>query len=173
MKTIQNLCRQLLEFLRVGQEVILYLLIFVSAFFRNRASLGCELVAIRSQLTFYKESIRQKKPAATTVHPGIPSPVGAAVRGLEWVETCRSLDAAKGGSQMVSESFSPVVALEIAGHRRAPADPPGNACSDPTTQSRKCAVECREDSWAFAASRFRSSLPGYDSQVHGQAERRN
>src|SRR5208283_4812737 len=44
-----------------GQNVIHYALIFVSAFFRNRASLGCELVAIRSQLTFYKESIRQKK----------------------------------------------------------------------------------------------------------------
>lgn len=137
MKTIQNLCRQLLEFLRVGQEVILYALIFVLAFFRNRASLGCELVAIRSQLTFYQEGIRQKKTAATTVHPGIPSPVGAAVRGLEWVETCRSLDAAKDGSQLASERFSPVVALEIAGHRRAPPDPPGNARSDPTTQSRK------------------------------------
>jgi hypothetical protein len=33
----------------------------VSAFLRNRASLGPMLVAIRSQLTFYKESIRQKK----------------------------------------------------------------------------------------------------------------
>ena len=61
MKTIPNLYRQLLSFLRFGQEVIHYALIFVSAFFRNRASLGCELVAIRSQLTFYKESIRQKK----------------------------------------------------------------------------------------------------------------
>ena len=61
MKTIPNLYRQLLSFLRFGQEVIHYVLIFVSAFFRNRACLGCELVAIRSQLTFYKESIRQKK----------------------------------------------------------------------------------------------------------------
>src|SRR6516225_5019287 len=61
MKTIPNLYRQLLSFLRFGQEVIHYALIFVSAFFRNRASLGCELVAIRSQLTFYQESIRQKK----------------------------------------------------------------------------------------------------------------
>jgi putative transposase len=61
MKTIQYLVRQLLGFLRFGQEVILYALIFISAFFRNRASLGYELVAIRSQLTFYKESIRQKK----------------------------------------------------------------------------------------------------------------
>jgi putative transposase len=61
MKTIQNLFRQLSEFLRFGQEVFVYALIFVSVFFRKRASLGCELVAIRSQLTFYKESIRQKK----------------------------------------------------------------------------------------------------------------
>ena len=61
MKTIQYLCRQLLGFLRFGQEVILYAMIFISAFFRDQTSLGCELVAIRSQLTFYKESIRQKK----------------------------------------------------------------------------------------------------------------
>ena len=61
MKTIKSLYLQLLEFLRFAQEVILYALIFVSAFFCNRASLGCELVAIRSQLTFYKENIRQKK----------------------------------------------------------------------------------------------------------------
>ncbi len=43
MKTFQNLFRQLLEFLRFGQEVILYALIFVSAFFRKRASLGCRV----------------------------------------------------------------------------------------------------------------------------------
>ena len=60
MKTIKNLYLQLLVFLRFGQNVIHYVLIFVSAFFRNRASLGCELVAIRSRKS-YKESIRQKK----------------------------------------------------------------------------------------------------------------
>jgi hypothetical protein len=60
MKTIKSLYLQLLVSLRFGQNVIHYALIFVSAFFRNRASLGCELVAIRSQLTFCKESIRQK-----------------------------------------------------------------------------------------------------------------
>jgi Integrase core domain len=32
-----------------------------SAFCPQRASLGCELVAMRSQLTFYRESIRQKR----------------------------------------------------------------------------------------------------------------
>jgi hypothetical protein len=61
IKTIQSPCLLLLEFLRFGQDVILYAPIFVSAFFRNRASLGCELVAIRSQLTFFKEGLRQKK----------------------------------------------------------------------------------------------------------------
>jgi hypothetical protein len=71
MKTIQYLCRQLLELLRFGQEVILYALIFVSAFFRNRASLGCELVAIRSQLTFYKVSIRQKKQTRPRFTPAL------------------------------------------------------------------------------------------------------
>src|SRR6516165_1801572 len=69
MKTIPNLYRQLLSFLRFGQEVIHYALIFVSAFFRQRASLGCEMVAIRSQLTFYKESIRQKRQPHPRFHP--------------------------------------------------------------------------------------------------------
>ena len=61
MKTVQTFYLQVLELLRFVRQVILYTLIFVSAFFRNRASLECELVATRSQLWFYKESIRQKK----------------------------------------------------------------------------------------------------------------
>jgi putative transposase len=61
MKTFQNFYQQVFESLRFGRQVTGYALIFASAFFRNRASLGCELVAIQSQLTFYKESIRQKK----------------------------------------------------------------------------------------------------------------
>jgi hypothetical protein len=69
MKTIQNPFRQLLEFLRFGQEAILYALIFVPAFFRNRPSLGCELVAIRSQPTFYKEGIRQNKQTGPRFSP--------------------------------------------------------------------------------------------------------
>jgi hypothetical protein len=51
----------LLAPLRLAKQLFSYLMIFLSAFFCTRASLGCELVAIRSQLTFYKESIRQKK----------------------------------------------------------------------------------------------------------------
>ena len=85
MKTIQYLWRQLLELLRFGQAVLLYALIFISVFFRNRASLGCELVAIRSQLTFYKENIRQKKqprprftPAGLKGEKGDPGPQGPA-----------------------------------------------------------------------------------------------
>jgi putative transposase len=61
MKTLQTCSRQILECLRFGCQVVAYALIFFSAFFRIRASLGCEMVALRSQLTFYKESIRQKK----------------------------------------------------------------------------------------------------------------
>ena len=61
MKTVQTFYLLVLELLRFVRQVILYTLIFVSAFFRNRASLGRELVATRSQLRFYKESIRRKK----------------------------------------------------------------------------------------------------------------
>ena len=56
MKTFQNLSRQLLECLRFGRQLISYVLIFASAFFRSRALLGCELVTMRSQLAFYVEA---------------------------------------------------------------------------------------------------------------------
>ena len=61
MKTFKPFFLSVLESLQFVRQVIRYALIFVSAFFRQRASLGCELVTIRSQLTFYKEWIRQKK----------------------------------------------------------------------------------------------------------------
>jgi len=61
MKTFQRFYFQVFRSLRFARQVICYALIFFSAFFRHRASLGCELVAMRSQLWFYKESIRQKK----------------------------------------------------------------------------------------------------------------
>lgn len=61
MKTFKPFLLSVLGLLQFGWQVIRYALIFVSACFRQRASLGCELVAIRSQLTFYKESIRHKR----------------------------------------------------------------------------------------------------------------
>ena len=60
MKTLKLFLLPVLESLEFGSQVMRYALIFVSAFFRQRASLGCEMVAIRSQLSFYQESIRQK-----------------------------------------------------------------------------------------------------------------
>ena len=59
----------MLESLEFGTQVIRYTLIFVSAFFRQRASLGCEMVAMRSQLSFYKDSIRQKRQPRPRFHP--------------------------------------------------------------------------------------------------------
>jgi len=58
-----------LESLEFGWQAIRYALIFVSAFFRQRASLGCEMVAMHSQLTFYKESIRQQRQPRPRFHP--------------------------------------------------------------------------------------------------------
>jgi hypothetical protein len=54
MKTWKLFLLPVLESLAFGSQVIRYSLIFVSAFFRQRASLACEIVAMRSQLTFYK-----------------------------------------------------------------------------------------------------------------------
>ena len=61
MKTCKLFLLPVLESLEFGPQVVRYALIFVSAYFRQRASLGCEMVAIRSQLSFYQESIRQKR----------------------------------------------------------------------------------------------------------------
>jgi hypothetical protein len=69
MKTLQTFSWQILDCLRFGCQVVAYALIFLSAFFRTQASLGCEMVALRSQLTFYKESIRQKKQPRPRFHP--------------------------------------------------------------------------------------------------------
>jgi hypothetical protein len=52
MKTCKLFLLPVLESLEFGSQVIRYALIFVSAFFRQRASLRCEMVAMRSQLTF-------------------------------------------------------------------------------------------------------------------------
>src|SRR5215472_14410280 len=61
MKTLKLFLLWVLGSLEFGWQAIRYALIFVSAFFRQRASLGCEMVAMRSQLTFYRESIRQQR----------------------------------------------------------------------------------------------------------------
>src|ERR1700756_2837617 len=69
MKSLKLFVLRVLESLEFGWQVIRYALIFVSAFFRQRASLGCEMVAMRSQLTFYKESIRQKRQPRPRFNP--------------------------------------------------------------------------------------------------------
>jgi hypothetical protein len=71
MKTLKLFLLPVLDSLEFGWQVIRYALIFVSAFFRQRASLGCEMVAMRSQLTFYKESIRQKRQPRPRFHPAL------------------------------------------------------------------------------------------------------
>jgi putative transposase len=69
MKTLKLFLLPVLDSLEFGWQVIRYALIFVSAFFHQRASLVCEMVAIRSQLTFYEESIRQKRQPRPRFHP--------------------------------------------------------------------------------------------------------
>jgi hypothetical protein len=69
MKTFRLFFLPVLESLEFGSQLIRYALIFASAFFRQRASLGCEMVAMRSQLTFYKESIRQNRQPRPRCNP--------------------------------------------------------------------------------------------------------
>src|SRR5215472_18177378 len=69
MKTWNLFFLSVLESLEFAWQVVRYALIFVSAFFRQRASWGCEMVAMRSQLTFYQESIRQKRQPRPRFHP--------------------------------------------------------------------------------------------------------
>jgi hypothetical protein len=58
MKTLKLSLLSVLESVEFGWQAIRYALIFVSAFFRQRASLGCEMVAMRSQLTSPETSSR-------------------------------------------------------------------------------------------------------------------
>ena len=69
MKTLKLFLLSVLECLKFGRQAIRYALIFVSAFFRQRASLGFEMVALHSQLTIYKESIRQQRQPRPRFHP--------------------------------------------------------------------------------------------------------
>jgi hypothetical protein len=69
MKTWTLFLLSVLESLQFGWQAIRYALIFVSAFFRQRASLGCEMVAMRSQLTFCRESIRQQRQPRPRFNP--------------------------------------------------------------------------------------------------------
>ena len=69
MKTWKLFLPLVLESFEFARQVFHYALIFVSAFFRQRASLGCEMVAIRSQLSFYGESIRQKRQPRPRFNP--------------------------------------------------------------------------------------------------------
>ena len=69
MKALNLFFLSVLGFLQFGSQVIRYALVFLSVFFRSRSSLGCELVAIRSQLTFYKEGIRQKRQPRPRFNP--------------------------------------------------------------------------------------------------------
>jgi hypothetical protein len=55
MKTLKLFLLPVLDSLEFGWQVIRYARIFVSAFFQQRASLGCEMVAIRSQLSPEKD----------------------------------------------------------------------------------------------------------------------
>src|SRR6516225_10053131 len=69
MKTLKLFLLSVLDSPEFGWQAIRYALVLVSAFFRQRASLGCEMVAMRGQLTFYKESIGQKSQPRPRFHP--------------------------------------------------------------------------------------------------------
>jgi hypothetical protein len=67
MKAWKFFLLSVLESLGFGWQIIRYALIFVSAFFRQRASLGCEMVAMRSQLTFLQRKYSPEETAPPSV----------------------------------------------------------------------------------------------------------
>ncbi len=169
MKTLKLFLLQVPDSLEFGWQVIRYALIFVSAFFRQRASLGCEIVAIRSQLTFYEESIRQKRQPRPRFHRAFR---------LLWV----LLSSVWTGWKSAAELMKPKTVLKWHEHaflnwwrwksRRnggRPTIQPGNASVDSTFESRECPVERRNNPWTLGATRFRSTLPGHHQEVYGQA----
>ena len=54
MKTVKLFLLLVLESLEFAWQVIRYAMIFVSALFRQLASVACEMVAMRSQLAFLR-----------------------------------------------------------------------------------------------------------------------
>ena len=97
MKSLKLFLLPVLESLGFGWQVIRYALIFVSAFFRQRASLGCEMVAMRSQLTFHKESIRQKRQPRPRFHPAFRL-LWVSVQGMDRMEVCSRADETEDGA---------------------------------------------------------------------------
>ena len=169
MKTLKLFLLPVLDSLEFGWRVIRYALIFVSAFFRQRASLGCEMVAIRSQLTFYEESIRQKRQPRPRFHPAFR---------LLWV----LLSSVWTGWKSAAELMKPKTVLKWheyaflnwwrwkSRRKGGPSNhQPGNASVDPTFESRECPVERRNNPWTLGATRLRSTLPGHHPEVYGQA----
>src|SRR5437870_1887430 len=99
MKTLETFFYRVLKSWYFGKQLLHYLLVFLSAFIRQRASLGCELVALRSQLTFYKESIRHKKQPRPRFHPAFR---------LLWILLSRVW----GGWKFVAELMKPKTVLQ-------------------------------------------------------------
>jgi len=65
MKTLKLFLLSVLEALEFGWQAIRYALILVSAFFRQRASLGCEMVAYGDEVGFSWELGLQKSKRPT------------------------------------------------------------------------------------------------------------
>ena len=82
MKTLKLFLLPLLDSFEFAWQVIRYALIFVSAFFRQRASLSCEMVAMRSQLSFYKNSIPFGQKTRRGQSPPEPKQIALSTRCL-------------------------------------------------------------------------------------------
>ena len=147
MKTWKLFFLSVLESLEFGWQVNRYALIFVSAFFRQRASLGCAMVAMRSQLTFYKESIRVSPLVGVAVH-GVSAPTfrGMASRS----QSSTSSQSAQQQPNMRGGFFAPI-AISIAAEQCA----------------RACAgfIACARDSIGLRAIPRVWQIPGLSDQL--------
>ena len=97
MKTWKLFLLSVLESLEFGWQAIRYALVLVAAFFRQRASWGCEMVAMRSQLTLPRK-YPPEETAPPSVSPGVSPPVGVAVQGMDRMEVCGRADETQDGA---------------------------------------------------------------------------
>jgi len=124
---------------------------------------------MRSQLTFYKESIRQKRQPRPRFHPAFR---------LLWVLLSRVWTGWKSAADLMKpktvlqwperaflqwwlwksrrKGGRPTIRQEMRGLIRR-------------LSRRECPVECRDHPWTFGATRFRSTLPRHHQEVYGQA----
>src|SRR5215469_9633383 len=86
MKTLKLVLLSVLGSLEFGWQAIRYALIVASAFFRQRASLGCEMVSHAQSAHLLQRKYSPEETAPPSVSPSVSPLVAVAVQGVERME---------------------------------------------------------------------------------------